>query len=182
MLQQQWRDNVAVMKRWLVAAAVLGVAACGWAAAPSCDVADVRAEIEAVLAETGRATRAQDIDAYMRLIPEGALIDDTSGEQIDREALRANVLRDWAVIPETIALEHTVESVEMRGCDEAIAMVGQRWERTMTRPNNAPGVDRILTTQRHRETWRRTADGWRAFHIEELGGEIYVNGELYAPN
>lgn len=128
-----------------------------------------------------RATIAEDIEAYMAFVPEASVIDDTSGETIDRDQLRADILRDWAVIPETLSLEQGVESVTMNGCESAELFVNQRWERTMLRPNGAAGTDRILTTQRHRETWRHTPDGWRGFEVEELGGDIFVNGERYEP-
>lgn len=146
-----------------------------------CSVAAVRSDAEAVLAAYTRATIAEDIDAYMALTPETLAIDDTSGVTIDRDELRANVLRDWAVIVETLALEQSIESVVLNGCGTAELIVDQRWERTMLRPNGATGTDRILTTQRHRETWRHTAQGWRGFEIEELGGDIFVNGERYTP-
>lgn len=146
-----------------------------------CNADVVRGDAEAVLATVTRATFAQDIEAYMAVVPDSSVIDDTSGEIVDRETLRANVLRDWAVIPETLVLEQSVESVAMHGCDSAELIVNQRWERTMLRPNGAEGADRVLTTQRHRETWRHTPDGWRGFEVEELGGDIFVNGEPYVP-
>ena len=61
-------------------------------------------------------------------------------------------------------------------------IVNQRWERMMMRPNGVEGLDRILTTQRHRETWRHTERGWQGGEVEELGGDVYVNGEYYQPN
>lgn len=146
-----------------------------------CSAVVVRRDAEAVLAATMRATVAKDIEAYMALAPDSLVIYDTSGEIVDRDTLRANVLRDWAVIPETLALEQGVESVTMNACESAELLVNQRWERTMLRPNGVAGTDRILTTQRHRETWRHTPEGWRGFEVEELGGDIFVNGERYEP-
>jgi hypothetical protein len=45
--------------------------------------------------------RAQDIDDYMAAIPADFVIRDAAGEAITREQLRANVLRDWSIIPKT---------------------------------------------------------------------------------
>ncbi|MCX7359189.1 MAG: hypothetical protein NT015_13725 [Alphaproteobacteria bacterium] len=146
-----------------------------------CSAEMVRRDAEAVLAGVTRATIAEDIEAYMSYVPETSVIDDTSGEVIDRDRLREYVLRDWGVITETKSLEQGVESVTMNGCESAELIVNQRWERVMTRPNGAEGTDLILTTQRHRETWRHTEQGWRGFEVEELGGDIFVNGERYAP-
>lgn len=177
-------EETPLVRSWLVGvvACVTTLGCAGTNARSQCALESIRTDIAAVLDESVRATRAQDIDAYMALIPDESLIDDTGGEQITRDQLRANVIRDWAVIPETLAIEHTIEAITLTGCDGAEVMTGQRWERLMLRPNNQLGTDRILTTQRHRETWRRTPNGWRAIHIEELGGEVYVNGELYSPN
>jgi hypothetical protein len=41
--------------------------------------------------------------------------------------------------------------------------------------------DTALTTQRHKETWRKTPRGWFAYELEELGGEVFINGERYQP-
>ena len=55
--------------------------------------------------------RTQDIDAYMAAIPADFVIRDAAGEAITREQLRANVLRDWSIIPKTLSISVTVYSI-----------------------------------------------------------------------
>ena len=139
--------------------------------------ASARSEIEAAIARGVEATRIQDIDAYMACIPEDAVQRDGAGQIISRDQLRADVLRDWSVIPRTLAIRVTIDSIDVHG-DSAIVETSQRWERLMLERDGTT-TDTVLTTQRHREMWRRTARGWFAYEIEELGGEVYVNGQLY---
>lgn len=139
----------------------------------------VRRDIQASLDRTSQATLAKDIDAYMAELPPDFRIQDASGEVVTRERQRAYVLRDWAVIPRTRQLVQRVESIELRD-GTAIVQTSQRWEREMLRPDRS-GVDVVLTTQRHRETWKRHAGRWYGYDVQELGGEIFVNGKPYVP-
>jgi hypothetical protein len=140
----------------------------------------VRALIEAEVARGIRATWEKDIDAFMDGVPLDYRIYDESGEVITREQLRANTLRNWAVIPRTLALTILVDSLELSSDSVAVVWSSQRWERLMGRPDR-PGEDTVLTTQKHRETWRLTNGRWLNYVIEELGGEIVVNGKPYRP-
>jgi hypothetical protein len=141
----------------------------------------VRAAIEAEIALGVSATWKQDIDAFMDGVPLDYRIYDESGEVITREQLRANTIRNWAVIPRTLDLTITVDSLELASDSVAIVWNSQRWKRLMGRPDR-PGEDTVLTTQKHRETWKLTSGRWLNYVIEELGGEIFVNGKAYQPN
>lgn len=144
------------------------------------DLEAVRAAIDEQLQQGVTATREQDIDLYMEGLPEGLAIYDESGEVISREQQRANILRDWAIIPRTLDLVVTLDSLEVSGDSVATVYTSQRWERMMLRRDDS-GQDTVVTTQRHRETWRPTPDGWRLFTVVELGGRIWINGEPYTP-
>lgn len=167
-----------MMTRLLLLAAVMSAALPGCATRQTPD-ADVRRQIDASLQRTVRATMSKDIDAYMAELPPDLEIRDESGEIVTREQQRRNVLRDWSVIPQTLSLTHAIDSLRVNG-DMATVLTSQRWERMMTRPDGS-GADTVLTTQKHRETWRRTPHGWLGYDIEELGGEIFINGKPYAP-
>ncbi len=132
------------------------------------------AAIDAALQRAARATAEQDIEAYMAELPAEFVIRDTSGAVITREQQRAEVLRDWSIIPRTLSLSVSLDALELRG-ETAIASTDQRWEREMLRRDGA-GVDTVLTTRRHRETWRRFSGRWFPCEIEELDGEVFVNG------
>jgi hypothetical protein len=125
------------------------------------------------------ATRRQDIEAYMALIPEGLTIRTEAGETVTRAQQRANALRDWAIIPATRRLVSVLDSVRVAG-DSAIVFRWQYWERLMLERDGRTR-DTVVTTQLHREIWRSTPQGWRTFRIEELGGLILVNGVRYSP-
>lgn len=139
----------------------------------------VRSEIEAAIARGVEATRVQDIDAYMALIPEDAVLYDGDGTIVTRDALRANALRDWSIIPRTLSISTVVDSIS-RTADTATVHTSQRWERLMLRRDGVT-TDTVLTTQKHRELWRKTPHGWFAYEVEELGGEVFINGEPYSP-
>jgi ketosteroid isomerase-like protein len=138
-----------------------------------------RTEIEAVIARSLEATRNQDIQAYMALIPDDAVLRDGSGKMITRDQLRADVLRDWSVIPKTLSISMAIDSIEVNG-DAATVYTSQRWERLMLQ-RDGKTTDTALTTQKHKETWRKTSRGWLAYDVEELGGEVFVNGQRYLP-
>lgn len=179
------KRSTSTRRTWRRRAAVVSlVLAAGCATAPAAPVARieaVRAEIEAAIARGVEATRTQDIDAYMEGIPEDLVVHDESGEVVTRDELRASTLRDWSVIPETLAIEVVIDSLELGDDgDTATVYTSQRWERRMLRPDGS-GSNVVLTTQRHRETWRETDRGWLLYEVEELGGEVFVDGERYEP-
>ncbi len=146
-----------------------------------CDAAQIQEEIEAVIQQGVEATRNEDIDLYMKGIPDDFHVEEDDGSITTKEQMRKNALRDWAVIDETLNLTITITKLEINAaCDQAIVFTDQRWERVMRRPDDS-GTDVILTTQKHRELWRKTTEGWLNEDIEELGGEIFVNGEPYTP-
>ncbi len=113
----------------------------------------------------------------MAEIPDDFAIQDGSGHVITKEQLRANTLRDWSIIPRTLSISETINQLHVEG-DTATVVTSQRWERLMLE-RDGKTIDTVLTTQKHRETWRRTARGWFAYEIKELGGDVLVNGKPY---
>lgn len=43
-------------------------------------------------------------------------------------------------------------------------------------------IDTVLTTQLHRELWKNKDNDWIGYDVEELGGEIFINGQEYIPD
>jgi hypothetical protein len=154
--------------------------------APPVHLASVRAEVQAAIDRGVEATRRQDIEAYMAELPEDLAVRNDSGRVLTRDELRADVLRSWAIIPRTLAIQVVIDSLHLLapasgGAGDSVAVwTSQRWERLMRRRDGIT-VDTVLTTQRHRETWRRTTTGWRQYVVEELGGEVWLNGKPYRP-
>ncbi|TXH75636.1 MAG: hypothetical protein E6Q88_03345 [Lysobacteraceae bacterium] len=166
------------MKKFAMCATLLFlVTACGGDRIS--EVESVRREIQAALDRSTQATFNEDIEAYMAELPPDFTIKDESGEEITREKQKENILRDWSVILRTLHLVQTVDSVRINN-GVAIVETSQRWEREMLRPDKS-GTDIVLTTQRHRETWKQHNGKWYGYDIVELGGEIFINGQPYKP-
>lgn len=113
----------------------------------------------------------------MDCIPTDWVLHDERGAVIAREQLRSNALRDWSITPRTLAIETEIDSLEVDG-DVATVYMSQRWERFMLQ-RDGKTTDTVLTTQKHRETWRKTLHGWMAYQTDELGGDVWVNGKPY---
>jgi ketosteroid isomerase-like protein len=147
---------------------------------PGSSEAQARTAIEAAIARSLAATRNKDIDAFMASIPDNWSVVDSDGKRIDKKQLRANTLRDWKIISRTIAIEEKIESLKLESPTPATVFTSQHWERMMYE-RDGKTQDHVVTTQRHRETWRRDQTGWKAYDIQELGGKVWVNGKLYEP-
>lgn len=138
----------------------------------------VRAEIAAQIARTVEATRRQDIEAYMEAFTPDFEESATDGDQGNLADLRAHALRDWAIIPATRDIWARIDSMGEVAGDSVVVYTDQRWERLML-ARDLVTRDTVITTQQHREVWRRTGVGWRLSRVKELGGTIVVNGKPY---
>jgi len=138
----------------------------------------VRPAIEAEIARSLEATRLQDIEAFMDGFAPDFAIAASDGDQGTRADLRSHTLRDWAIIPATHSLWMRIDSLPVMGGDTAVVYTMQRWDRLMLERDGLTR-DTVVTTQAHRELWRRTAAGWRRARVQELGGTVQVNGQPY---
>ena len=130
------------------------------------------------LDEGMEATKNEDIDLYMKNLPEDLIIHDESGEKITRAQQREYALRDWSIIDKTVAIEIGIDSIDYASRDSVYVYTSQRWERIKFQRDGIT-TDTVLTTQDHKETWKRTSKGWLGYIIEELGAQIFINGEPY---
>lgn len=162
---------------WPLLVVVLG---CGpQPAARGADLAQARQEIEGAIQLSIAATRAKDIDAYMRTFAPGLAILDERGDTISVAEQRANTLRDWSIIVETTDITMVIDSLAVAG-DSATVFTAQRWARLMLQRDGITR-DTVVTTQDHREAWVHTRAGWKQARVEELGGTITINGRPYTP-
>jgi len=139
---------------------------------------EVRSQIEAQITRTVEATRRQDIDAYMATFaPDFEEIAD-DGDQGKLADLRAHALRDWAIIPATRDIWARIDSLGPVSGESVVVYTSQRWDRLMLERDGVTR-DTVVTTQKHRELWRRTKSGWRPSRVKELGGTVMVNGKPY---
>jgi hypothetical protein len=142
------------------------------------DVRSAMAEIQKVLDGSVEATRTKNIDLYMRYIPaDMGMHDKESGKTMSRDDLRKEVLQQWSIIKDTVLIFNRIDQIDLQG-DTAKVWTSQRWERHMFQ-RDGKTVDYVVTTQKHREDWRKIDGEWRNHAVEELGGEIFINGKPY---
>ena len=139
--------------------------------------AEIKIDIQKQLDKCVQAVSTKNINLYMDLIPEDFIIRDQSGEIISREKQKEYTLRDWSIIDTTLNNKFVVDSITTYG-DSVIAYTSQKWERLMFRQDGKT-KDTIITTQKHTETWKKTPKGWLNYDVQELGGNIFINGKLY---
>ena len=101
------------------------------------------------------------------------------GDQGKLADLRAHALRDWAIIPATRDIWARIDSLGPVAGDTVVVYTSQRWDRLMLERDGVTR-DTVVTTQKHRELWRRTKSGWRLSRVKELGGTVMVNGKPYS--
>jgi hypothetical protein len=125
------------------------------------------------------ATIDKNIDRYMETVPADYRIVEDDGSITDRDALRANQLRAWAIIPRTNALTIDITRLEL-GCEGQCARVwtDQRWDRQML-GRDGRSEHNVVTTQRHEERWEVRESRWVQTNIVELGGTTTVDGQPY---
>lgn len=147
----------------------------------SAEKTKIRNDIQTELNEGIEATRTKNIELYMSQMPDDMQIHDESGEIISREKQREYALRDWAIIDTTLRILMNIDSIIYFSADSVFIYTYQEWERIMFQRDGIT-TDTILTTQRHKETWRKTKNGWFGYEVQELGGKVYINGKEYNPN
>lgn len=138
---------------------------------------EIKLDIQKQLDNCVQAVNTKNINLYMDLIPEDFIIKDYRGEIISREKQKEYTLRDWSIIDTTLNNKFVVDSITTYG-DSVIAYTSQKWERLMFRQDGKT-KDTIITTQKHIETWKKTPKGWLNYDVQELGGNIFINGKLH---
>ena len=151
-----------------------------------CEQLKIRSEIETVIRQSNDYNRRKDIDGFM-LAFDSTFVLELNGTSdrsrlIVKDTLKKDILRDWNIIATVYEVERWIDSIEVVLPDTAIVYTNQFYHRTFTKPNNLPGEDDVVTTQRHRETWILRNDGWKQQRVKELGGAVYVNGLPYNAN
>lgn len=148
-----------------------------------CERLKIKEEITAAIKQTTDCNKRKDIDCFMAIFDSLFILE--SNETADKnrtlvkDTVKKDILRDWGIIATMYEVERWIDNIEVPSPDTAIVFTNQFYHRTFTKPNNLPGIDDVVTTQRHRETWIKRSSGWKQQRVKELGGAIYVNGKLY---
>jgi len=125
-----------------------------------------------------RAYVAQDLAAVMasRDASLQVIVPGTDGE-IENYEQTAQLMRRWfAENKPPIDVRYIIESIEVRSSDEVSARVLQRGSRYREGPD---GLRHVKHEVRQRETWIRTAFGWKVRRIDEIdlaNRKVWVNG------
>ena len=133
-------------------------------------------EIQAAIDRSIEADRRHDVAARLDLLTPDYEVVTLDGRVLQR----ADVARGIADFQKsTIAFSPqtrtTIESIRMHG-DVATVMTHQHLVRTVRGPAGNP-VERVSNI-RHRETWIRSADGWKVKRVEEIEqGPVTIAGE-----
>ncbi len=151
------------------------LAACARQDQATIEASAARAAIVAQINLGIDATRNKNADGYIDQIPDEIVMRDAQGEVLSRDSLRARVLRAWAMIERTRALDAVVDTVILHG-DSATVVTTMRWDR-LVRGTDGKSIDTMLSVRKQSETWRRTPKGWRAFNVTPLGGVTTMNGK-----
>lgn len=148
-----------------------------------CQKLVVKSEIEKALRQTTDCNKRKDIDCFMATFDSLFVLESNESADKNRNILKdtvkKDILRDWSIIATMYEVERWIDSIYVLSPDTAIVFTNQYYHRTFTKPNNLPGVDDVVTTQKHRETWVKRNDGWKQQRVKELGGAVYVNGKPY---
>ncbi len=142
---------------------------------------EIRREIQREINAMILSVNSKDIDRYMEKIPKDFLIYDGNGEIITRDEQREYILRDWAIIDTTLNNEMKIDSIHFKSRDSIDVFTQQRWERIMFQRDGVT-KDTVITTQLHKELWKKKKNGWIGYEVEELGGEVFINGQKYEQN
>jgi hypothetical protein len=126
------------------------------------------------------AVSTKNIELYMKKMPKDFVIYDENGYQISREQQKQYALRDWSIIDSTLNNSMTIDSINFSSRDSIFVYTSQKWERLMFQRDGIT-IDTVLTTQKHKELWKIKGQNWIGYNVEELGGEIFINGEKYTP-
>ncbi len=138
----------------------------------------IKAERQNVISISIEATRTQDIENYMSVLPKDIIIKDNQGGIVTRTRQKANTLRDWSIIKKTLNIKMNIDSIQFAQIDSIIVYTSQSWERLMFQRDGIT-TDAILTTQKHKEIWKQRQHQWLNYETEELDGEIFINGFPY---
>jgi hypothetical protein len=158
-------------------ACILLVAALTPSGGSAQDVATAKRAIQARIDQSVEGTRTKNIALYMSTVPQDWRMRDAHGAVVTRDDLKRSQLQQWSIIDKTISIWSKIDRLKLHG-GVATVWTSQRWERLMHERTGSK-LDRVVTTQKHEETWRFTGGKWWCYGIKELGGSIYVNGKPY---
>lgn len=149
-------------------------AACGRLTGRPDDLTVVRDAIAERYAHQADAYRRRDAEAFLENLEPDFTAHPLQGGVATRQMAAAGVRARMGRI-EDPEIAVTIDSIKLLGPrgsgaspDSVEVYNVQRFSR---RIRDDAGTSRtVVSSQRHRERWRRTAAGWRIYYLQELGG------------
>ncbi len=145
----------------------------------------IQSEIGKIIRQSKDCNKRKDIECFMASFDSSFILESNESADKNRtivkDSIKKDILRDWGIIAKMYEVEQWIDSINVPSPDTAIVFTNQFYHRTFARPNNQPGEDDIVSTQKHKETWIKRQSGWKQSRVKELGGAIYVNGQPYNP-
>jgi ketosteroid isomerase-like protein len=139
----------------------------------------VRRALEEQYAKIAQANINKDLAALLALRTPDFSVRMPNGETWSFERSADYSRRAFEQVQSTISLTNTIETLTVNG-DEAIAVVHQQWSRLQMKKGQLRRVD---TSAVQRETWVRTAAGWKLKLIDDIHpGAWYVDGKRVDPS
>jgi ketosteroid isomerase-like protein len=139
----------------------------------------VRRALEQQYAKIAQANINKDLGALLALRSPDFSVRMPNGETWSFEQSADYSRRAFEQVQSTISLTNTIETLTVNG-DEAVAVVHQQWSRLQIKKGQLRRVD---TSAVQRETWVRTAAGWKLKLIDDIHpGAWYVDGKRVDPS
>ncbi len=140
----------------------------------------VRRELEAVFANRVQAVKNKDAEAQVAQVSPDYSATLPNGQTLNYEQITAYMRGGAEQIVLVLDLSITIESLMVRG-NEAIIDARQKFSRTQRlRDGN---IQNVVTGVLQRETWVRTAEGWKLRRVDNLREQsVIVDGKPFNPN
>jgi len=140
----------------------------------------VRGELEAVFAKRMQAVRNKDAESQIAQVSPDYSATLPNGQMLNYEQIVGYIRRGAEQFVSVLDLSITIESLMVRG-NEAIVDARQKFSRTQRlRDGN---VHNVLTGVLQRETWVRTAEGWKLRRVDNLREQsMLVDGKPFNPS
>jgi len=140
----------------------------------------VRRELEGVFAERVKAVKNKDAEAQVAQISPNYSATQPNGQTWNYEQIVGYIRRGAEQIVSVVDLSVTIESLTVRG-DEAIVDARQKFSRTQRLRDGE--VHNVVTGVLQRETWVRTAEGWKLRSVDNLREQsTVVDGKPLNPS
>jgi ketosteroid isomerase-like protein len=137
----------------------------------------VRRALEGWYESNIAAFKAKDVEAVMRLRTEDFHTLTPDGKTNTRADMEAYTRRLLGAIDHFLAIEFQIGTIEVQG-DLAYADVTQKTVR-MQRLGDG-GLRRVEAGAIQRETWKRTAEGWKLYRVDTIRDTgVLVDGKPY---